>query len=218
MELKIVNETGLSEALIGMKFSFQPECSIKDIKTIINYHEDDNTEFEWIYDAKLEEKYLETAKKLCKRDGGHNKLLEQVQVWMIIKAPMDWWKQFDTYRVGMSKLSKSTMHTAMKKTIVAEDFDELVDSRVLDIVEEYRVAGDFLKVSKNLPQGFLQTRMVNTNYKVLRNIIMQRKGHKLPEWEYFIEEMFKQLDSRELLGIKYPFDFVAAGSGGKNGV
>ena len=185
MELIIYEEKGLEEALQGMVFSFQKECPVAS--AIANFRD---------YD-----KNLNIAKKLCKKDGGHNKFLEQIQVWMVVRASMDWWKQMDTYRVGVSKLSKSTMHTIMKKPIKQEDFHDLVDPEILSIVERYRKNGDFLAVSKNLPAGFLQTRMVNTNYKTLRNIIMQRKGHKLPDWELFTEEVLKQIENPELLGL-----------------
>lgn len=191
MEIKINEEAGLTNAIIGMKFSFEKEGRISDIAT--DFHDPD-----W-YDQ--HEKGMKVAKKLCQKDGGHNKFLEQIQVWMTIRASMDWWKQMDTYRVGTSKLSKSTMHTIMRKPISAEDFDWAVDQRILDVVEEYRLRQDFIGVSKNLPQGFLQTRMVNTNYKVLRNIILQRTGHKLPEWSFFIRQMFNKLANPELLGI-----------------
>ena len=185
MELRISKESGLAEALHGMCFSFEKECTVASIM------------------AKFRDlnKNFNIAKKLCKEDGGHNKFLEQIQVWMVIRASMDWWKQMDTYRVGVSKLSKSTMHTIMKKPIKQEDFHDLVDPEILSIVERYRKNGDFLAVSKNLPAGFLQTRMVNTNYKTLRNIIMQRKGHKLPDWELFTEEVLNQLQNPDLLGL-----------------
>ena len=198
MEIEITKEAGLEEALIGMKFSFQSECCLDSIATFQNV--------DGIF-----EKYLETAKKLCKRDEGHNKFLEQMQVWMIIRAPLYWWKQFDTYRVGTSKLSKSTMHTLMKKSLEPEDFEggfPDYDDSILIALLKYQREGDFDNLNKNLPQSFLQTRMVNTNYKVLRNTIQQRKGHKLPEWEMFIKTMFENLENPDLLGIKYPFNFA----------
>lgn len=196
MEIKIKREQGIEEALVGMKFSFQTECGLDDIANF------DNTD--GIFD-----KYLETAKKLCKRDGGHNKLIEHMQVWMMVRAPLYWWKQFDTYRVGTSKLSKSTMHTLMKRVVTQEDFEgNGISKEGLHELNHYIVLKDFDTVNKRLPQSFLQTRMVNTNYKVLRNVILQRKGHKLPEWEYFINHMFENLDFPDLLGIKYPFNFV----------
>jgi len=185
MELKIVSENGLKQALIGMKFSFQEECEISKIQQTA---EDIN-------------KHMKTAIKLCRRDHGHNKFLEQIQVHIVVRATLDFWKQIDTYRVGTSKLSKSTMHTIMRSPLNPELFHNKVDQKILDVVEGYRLAGDFDGVSKNLPQGFLQTRMINTNYKVLRNIIIQRKEHKLPEWEQFIDCILNQLQNAELIGV-----------------
>lgn len=198
MQLKILNESGLEEALIGMKFSFQPECDIEDIKPVTSYHQ-----IEGKYKNSLFDKYMETAKKLCKRDGGHNKFLEHIQVWFVLRAPLYFHKQFDTYRVGTSKLSKSTMHTLMKRELEYNDFEgELCDfPDMLFVLNDYIRDKRFDELNKLLPQSFLQTRMVNTNYKVLRNIILQRSGHKLKEWDYFINEIKKQLMNPELLGV-----------------
>ena len=200
MQIKIINEAGLEEALIGMKFSFQPECDIKDIKPVTSYHQ-----IEGKYKNSLFYKYMETAKKLCKRDGGHNKFLEHIQVWFVLRAPLYFHKQFDTYRVGTSKLSKSTMHTLMKRHVTQNDF-EFPDDREFPewTLRDFNHAidiKDFEGLNCALPQSFLQTRMVNTNYKVLRNIILQRQGHKLKEWDFFIEEIKKQLANPELLGV-----------------
>jgi len=195
LEIEITKEAGLEEALIGMKFSFQSECCLDSIATFQNV--------DGIF-----EKYMETAKKLCCRDEGHNKFLEQMQVWMIIRAPLYWWKQFDTYRVGTSKLSKSTMHTLMKRELTEDDFTENICLDVISCVNVAIYDKNFEEANENLPQSFLQTRMVNTNYKVLRNMIQQRKHHKLPEWEMFIKIMFENLENPDLLGIKYPFNFV----------
>lgn len=191
MELSIVKEAGLDEALIGMRFSFKPECSVDEVLHLITLTD--------CFGRNV--KVMETAKKLCKRDGGHNKFIEQIQVWMILRAPLYFWKQLDTYRVGTSKLSKSTMHTLMKRQLRSDDFVRAVSSESIEIVNRYIQVGAFDRAIANLPDGYLQTRMVNTNYKVLRNIIQQREGHKLQEWDQFIREVTNQLDNPELLGL-----------------
>lgn len=195
MQIKIVNEAGLEEALIGMKFSFQPEC---DINTIPEAYD---LQIERSAGGDILDQYMTTAKKLCKRDGGHNKFLEQIQVWMIIRAPLYFWKQFDTYRVGISKLSKSTMHTLMKRSLTNDDFEFNPTIDCLADLNQSRLDKNFHQMQGDLPQSFLQTRMVNTNYKVLRNTLLQRKGHRLKEWEYFITEVKSQLNNPELLGL-----------------
>lgn len=184
MEIKIIKEDGLNEALLGMKFSFQTEEKIENIN------------------LNIKEKYLETAKKLSKKDGGHNKYIESIQVWMIVRAPLYWWKQSDTYRVGITKLSKSTMHTLLKRKLVSDDFEGGLDNRTIEILNDFIEDKNFKEVNKRLPQSFLQTRMVSVNYKTLRNMILQRRGHKLEEWDYFISEVLSNLKTPELLGLE----------------
>ena len=65
------------------------------------------------------------SKKLYNKDGGHNKFLESINVTISIKAPRYWWQEFDTYRVGMTKQSESTIHTIMKSKLTQEEVDYL---------------------------------------------------------------------------------------------
>ena len=158
MKVKILRETGLEEALIGLSLS---------------------------YNAPLE-KMPKVAKRLAARDNGENKFLESIQVWLDVTAPRYWWQQFDTYRVGVTKQSESTMHTWKRRAFSAEAFVEGVDPMILAKLECARQGGDFGYVKRNLPEGFLQRRVVCTNYKVLRHVVRQRRDHKLVEWTEFI--------------------------------
>ena len=139
------------------------------------------------------------AKKLSHKDGGHNKFLESMQVWLEIKAPLYWWKQFDTYRVGVTKQSESTMHTIMRKPLTQEDFQYPIFTNTLKDLNSAIEWGDFATVNNNLPSGYLQTRIVNTNYKTLRHICQQRKVHKLHEWTYFCDYVQKKLKYSEFI-------------------
>ena len=135
--------------------------------------------------------------KLAPMDGGHNKFLEQIQYWILIQAPLFWWKQADTYRVGVSKSSESTMHKSWKNGLTQEMFEYPVFQDTLDAlndaIREYGspiVAADrkqFLEkvIVNNLPDGYLQTRLLNVNAKCLRNMYFQRREHKLKEWRDF---------------------------------
>ena len=138
------------------------------------------------------------AAKLAPMDGGHNKFLEQIQYWILIQAPLFWWKQFDTYRVGVSKSSESTMHRSWKRGLFQDDFERAVFLETIrklnEIIEDYRKAvseGNPLasmleqSIISNLPDGYLQTRMVNVNAKSLRNMYFQRRDHKLSQWRDF---------------------------------
>lgn len=181
MEIKILEEAGHKLAVTGMMFSFQEECDLKDIEEV---------------------SYVDTkrARTLSSRDGGHNKFLESIMVWMDIKAPLKFWKQFDTYRVGVTKQSKSTMHTLMKRVLDSDDFTDTVSPISITVVNEAIKKGDLEKATDNLPDGFLQTRRVCTNYKTIRNMIKQRQFHKLGEWKYFCNYMKKNLKHPRLLG------------------
>lgn len=139
------------------------------------------------------------AKKLSKKDGGHDKFLESMVVWMSINAPREWWAQFDTYRVGTTKQSESTMHTIMKRHLEPTDFMEGVDLQIIQLLNNAIDRKDFFYVKKNLPEGFLQGREVCTNYKVLKNIVQQRMNHRLPEWQYFIVQLENLLQHPEFI-------------------
>lgn len=162
MNVQILKECGLSESLYGLWLSY----SSSDIT-----------------------KMSDVATKLAPKDGGHNKFLESIVVWLEITAPRYWWSQFDTYRVGTSKQSESTMHTILKKPLTKENFEngELIPPEYIDCLNNHILNMDFVAVKTLLPESFLQKRVVCTNYKVLRNIIKQRKTHKLKEWEIFCE-------------------------------
>jgi len=182
MELSIVEEAGMKSAIQGMAFSFQTECKLKDLKD-------------------LTMKDIDRAFALCKLDGGHNKFLESIMVWIDIRASLKMWKQLDTYRVGVTKQSKSTMHTIMRKYLTYKDFDAPVSTQVLTELNNAIEENEFEKVCDNLPSSFLQTRRVCLNYKAIRNIIKQRRTHKLPEWQQLCEFFFTNLQYPGLLGL-----------------
>jgi t-SNARE complex subunit (syntaxin) len=134
------------------------------------------------------------AAKLAGADGGHNKFLEQIQYWIAIDAPLYWWKQFDTYRIGVSKSSESTMFKMWKGGLTQEDFERPVYEETLErlnaSIQQYMQEPSeelFMEIIGNLPDSFLQTRLVNINAKSLRNIYQQRRAHKLQEWKDFCE-------------------------------
>ena len=127
------------------------------------------------------------VERLVKAGASHRKFMRAILLTVDITAPRYWWTQFDTYKVGVTAISESTMHTIMKKPITFMDFARLTDSDIVDKLERYRDAGLFDYVVANLPQSYLQKRHVAMNYEVVRNICGQRKGHKLAEWREFIE-------------------------------
>lgn len=152
---------------------------------------------------------------LCRRliSGGleHRKYLRQIFVSLDITAPLYWWKEADTYAVGVTKNSTSTMHKLASTPITLECFetDDSTDFADIDeklnpdtiiaycetLRQKYLETKDkryWKELIRWLPNGWLQTRTVTLNYEVLRNMYHQRKGHKLSEWRYvckWIEEL-----------------------------
>lgn len=180
MRFEIIRFQGYPEAISGAMLS----KGVTDYDFLVNLKENFTDDFS-VRASKL-------AEKLAGADGGHNKFLEQIQVWMVIDAPLYWWKQFDTYRIGISKSSESTMFKMWKKGVSQEDFEGPVYECTLkalnDDIKLYNDTQDmevFRRIINNLPDGYLQTRMVNVNVKSLRNIYQQRKNHKLKEWRDF---------------------------------
>jgi len=145
------------------------------------------------------EKTESVAKRLCFKDGGHNKFLESIVAWFMVTAPRYWWSQADTYRVS-TKQSESTMHTAMKRKLTKNDFEpDGVTPSVLRDLNSLIAKKDLKKFKKRLPESFLQTREWAMSYKTIRNIISQRAGHKLPHWMMFILPILGQVQHPELL-------------------
>jgi len=180
MEIRIIEEAGHCIAVQGMKFSHEIECRVENIPKYAHIDR--------------------TAITLASKDGGHNKFLESIMVWVDIRAKLKFWKQFDTYRVGVTKQSKSTMHSIMKRPLTNNDFDYDIPLGRLQSLNKNIELGHFEFVTDDLPEGYLQTRRVCMSYKVIRNIIKQRQAHRLPEWRFFIFYMLQNLRYPELLG------------------
>lgn len=192
MKVDVLAEYGYDEALLGLGLSHGLTSAI---------FPDGNGEIK--FPAAMTLRLAELARKLAKRDGGHNKFLEAIGVWLDITAPRYWWSQFDTYRVGVSRLSESTMHTITKRQLTPDDFeDEIFPNTLAELNVAIALGGAFLDVKANLPESFLQRRIVTTNYKALRNIVQQRESHRLPQWQNFCHAMRWQLAHPEFLGEK----------------
>lgn len=165
MKIKVLREAGYDEALLGISLSF-------DQKVV---------------------KMPAVARSLAHKQGGHNKFLESMQVWVDITAPRYWWQQYDTYRVGTTKQSESTMHTILRSPFTEGMFEgEDTSLAMINMLNAMREAKEFDKLKQHLPESFLQRRIVCTNYKVLQNIEYQRRKHKLTEWQYYLDCILTQ--------------------------
>ena len=158
------------------------------------------TEFQTLpRNAPLRARLLRRAEKLAGLGGGHDKFLRAIQATLHVRAPLFWWKQFDTYKVGTVTQSESTMHSLLKTPITAEMFVDYIPDAWLTLLEETREAGDFDRLNRWLPQSFLQSRVVVANYATLGNMLRQRQGHKLKEWRKFCDFLLDYLPYQELL-------------------
>ena len=154
---------------------------------------------------------LELMKKLAAAGTDHRKFLRMINVTMDITAPLYWWKEFDTYKVGTVRNSCSTMHKIHAKEFTLDDFshEHLMDigvynnpisviGLVISCLNECRAM--FLETNDKqywhqiiqlLPSSYNQRATVQLNYEVLANMYKSRKNHKLDEWREFCKEIEK---------------------------
>lgn len=140
-------------------------------------------------------------KQLVKAGTDHSKFMRMITVTVDITAPLYWWKEFDTYKVGTVRNSCSTMHKIHSKEFTLDDFshEHLIDSQEswlgmleVTLVEALNYARKLYLETKDktywwqliqlLPSSYNQRATVQLNYAVLRNIYHSRKNHKLDEW------------------------------------
>ena len=151
---------------------------------------------------------VDLMQRLANAGTDHRKFMRMMPVYVRITAPLYWWKEFDTYKVGTVANSCSTMHKIMDKEFTLEDFsvermsdyllvgvEALVDTlnTLRDLYINYDKYDDpetpkqkiWDSVIQLLPSSYNQTRNVMMNYEVLANIYKSRKDHKLDEWREF---------------------------------
>ena len=168
-------------------------------------------------DYVLGENDISLASRLAKAGSDHRKFLRQIFVSMDIVAPLYWWKEFDTYKVGTVANSTSTMHKIQAKQFVREDFscDKMSEDalamldRVIDYLESERIKFLDTKDKQHwhnmiqmLPSSYNQLRTVTMNYEVLINIYYARRHHKLAEWHTLCEEIEMLPYAKELILVK----------------
>ena len=166
----------------------------------------------------LGENDLSLAKRLARAGSDHRKFLRQIFVSVDITAPLYWWKEFDTYKVGTVANSTSTMHKIHAKTFERSDFscDRLDEGGLaaLDALIAYleNERQKFVAEKENrqpwhnmiqlLPSSYNQMRTVTMNYENLINIYYARKGHKLAEWHTLCDWILTLPYARDLILVK----------------
>ena len=152
-------------------------------------------------------------KRLAMAGTDHRKFMRMMPVYVRITAPLYWWKEFDTYKVGTVANSCSTMHKIQAKEFTVDDFstEHLYDDeyellkKVIEALNgdrelylELLKKNDWWQMIQLLPSSYNQTRNVMLNYEVLANIYKSRKDHKLDEWREFCK-WIKSLPYSELI-------------------
>lgn len=165
----------------------------------------------------LGENDLSLGRRLATAGSDHRKFLRQIIVSMDINAPLYWWKEFDTYKVGTVANSCSTMHKIQAKAFCREDFScERVTGEGVDVMDgliayleservkfiETKDKAHWHNMIQLLPSSFNQLRTVSLNYEVLINIYYARVHHKLAEWHTFCEVIESLPYAKELILVK----------------
>lgn len=146
---------------------------------------------------------LTLMKKLVKAGSDHAKFMRFINVTMDVTAPLYWWSEYDTYKVGTVANSCSKMHKLASKEFTLDDFshehlnDDVIEKPFKDIINRLNFfrdlynqnhdKDDWWQMIQLLPSSYNQRRTIQLNYAVLRNMYHARKNHKLDEWRTFCE-------------------------------
>ena len=156
---------------------------------------------------------LDLMTRLSKAGTDHRKFMRMIVVYADITAPLYWWKEYDTYKVGTVANSCSTMHRIHEKEFTLDNFShEHLDVKTIEVLRNtIKVLNDYRNLYVNynpddleingcpskkdfwwqmiqlLPQSYNQKRTVMLNYEVLKNMFHSRKNHKLDEWHTFCD-------------------------------
>ena len=191
------------------------ESAIRGMRNPLNSWDKSDSEFYDVVDDISFQSYYTTSFKAGKNDlalmqrlskagNDHAKFLRMINVTVDITAPLYWWKEFDTYKVGTVANSCSTMHKIHAKEFTLDDFShEHLTNGALDvldtIVEHLNFCRRWFLKGKDkdwwwqmiqlLPSSYNQKRTVQLNYAVLKNMYFSRRNHKLDEWHTLCEWM-----------------------------
>lgn len=165
----------------------------------------------------LGENDLGLAMRLAKAGSDHRKFIRQIFVSVDITAPIYWWKEYDTYKVGTVANSTSTMHKIHSQPFQLEDFscDHMTEQTlqfmggVVAYLEEIRLNytrekrnEDWYDLIQLLPESYNQMRTCTMNYENLSNMYYARRNHKLEEWHRFCDWILTLPYAKELITVK----------------
>lgn len=196
------------------------EAAIRGMRNPMNSWNKSDSIFVPEYISAIGENDLQLMKQLIKAGTDHSKFMRMITVTVDITAPLYWWKEFDTYKVGTVRNSCSTMHKIQEKEFTFDDFshEHLLDDSFdiyapMNVLENIIVALNFHREQFNrtkdkkhwyqmiqlLPSSYNQRATVQLNYAVLRNMYYSRKNHKLDEWSQGFTKWVESLPYSELI-------------------
>lgn len=157
------------------------------------------------------------ARRLAGKDQGHDKFLRMIDIWLDVTAPRFFWAEMDQYKIGRNQLpdgdegdiiteSASTMNNIKDRDLTNEDFEYILWSPYLRWLNSVLAAvrSDIVPLDEfksELPEGYLQRRILKINYAVAYDIIATRSTHRLPQWHVFCE-VLRGLEHAELLEVR----------------
>lgn len=206
------------------------ETAIRGMRNPLNSWNKSDSAYYWsngveVGDYRIGENDMKLMKSLFKGGAEHRKYLRFINVTMDITAPLYWWKEFDTYKIGTNCNSCSTMHKIHAKEFTLDDFscehlwgdrnerdiDEPIGimNMIIDKLNENRT--EFLETKDKLfwwqmiqllPSSYNQKRTIQMNYEVAVRMIQQRKNHKLYEWHAMVDVLLNLPYMKEIMGCE----------------
>ena len=196
---------------IDSEFGVRPRIEVPEGAVITHEYENGLCEY-----AKIGPNDMGLAKRLIAGGSEHRKFLRQIFVTVDITAPLYYFKEFDTYRIGVTENSTSTMHKLASTPITLDCFElgdyspelDMIDDvplglRVDSFIDDLEQMRQKYLMTNNkrywkelvrwLPNGWLQTRTVTMNYENLLSMYHQRRNHKLTEWSIDFINFIKSL-------------------------
>ncbi len=192
------------------------EAALRGMRNPMNSWKRSDTKF-YPYDVQepdVGSNDFDLMEKLFKSGTEHRKYLRMIHIQMDITAPLYWWKEFDTYKVGTTANSCSTMHKIADRDFVLDDFStEHLTKESITWMQNTVIQLNYWRACylsrkdktcwwqliQLLPTSYNQQRTVDFDYETAFSMIRQRKGHKLDEWNDFV---------RVLLGLPYMEDLI----------
>lgn len=193
------------------------ENAVRGARNPLNSWEKSDSHYDINNNFILGQNDLSLLSRLCAAGSDHRKFMRQIFVSIDITAPIYWWKEFDTYKVGTVANSTSTMHRIHSKPFEIDDFsydkmnDEalktlnIIIKQLEDLRLKYLDTKDktyWYSIIQLLPSSYNQLRTCTLNYENLRNIYFSRKNHKLDEWHTFCDWIDTLPYSKQLITVE----------------